>query len=454
MPSMLIKPPDDKGSEICEAIDKDFERLDAADAFYMAHCYRRAYGGGAILVGAQDGMKDLAEPLDEKRIESIDYLNALSGGWDGEVVAWSYYQDPTKPKYGMPEIYMMRNLGVPLAKIPAPGQSISRGEVLPLGPTGYGGTIWWVHESRLIIFPGRAVSRRARVQMRGWGDSIFTRVDEVLQQYGQTWGGISNLMTDFSQAILSIEGLAASIAGNKGVVASRALQINLSRSISRLLMIDSKEEFKRDTVSLGGVAEVLQQFALQLAAAADMPVSLLFGQAPAGLNATGDSDIRFFYDRVASWQKKELLPQMRRLLKLQLLARQGPTDGKEPKRWSVTARPLYQLTAVEEANRRKVIADTDQVYVTMGAVTAEEVAAKRFGGSSYDDGPIVIDFEGRAEMQAQQEADQQEMMRRQEEMHKAQVEATKNPLVPIETASEKDLVATEKPAAAEKSTDE
>ncbi len=185
-----------------------------------------------------------------------------------------------------------------------------------------------------------------------------------------------------------------------------------------------------------------------------MPVSLLFGQAPAGLNATGDSDIRFFYDRVASWQKKELLPQMRRLLKLQLLARQGPTDGKEPKRWSVTARPLYQLTAVEEANRRKVIADTDQVYVTMGAVTAEEVAAKRFGGSSYDDGPIVIDFEGRAEMQAQQEADQQEMMRRQEEMHKAQVEATKNPLVPIETASEKDLVATEKPAAAEKSTDE
>jgi hypothetical protein len=259
-------------------------------------------------------------------------------------------------------------------------------------------TVWWVHESRLLLFSNTTVSHRARVQMRGWGDSVYTRVDEVLQQYGQTWGGISNLMTDFSQAVLSIKGLAQSIAGNKGVVSSRALQMNISRSIARILLIDSEEEFKRDTVSLAGVAEVLDKFALRLAAAADMPLSLLMGQVQGGLGDASAGDIRYFYDRVASWQRRRMLPQLRRLIKLIFLSKDGPTSGKEPERWSVKPRPLYQLSATEKATQYLTMAQGDQIYYTMGAASAEEVAAKRFGGSDYDAGPIALDLDGRAGM--------------------------------------------------------
>lgn len=384
---------DDEGIQVAEELDGILETLGADAAFWQALCYERGYGGGAILIGANDGMSDLARPLDEKRIKSVDWLNVLSGGWDGEVVAWSYYQDPTKPNYGMPETYMVRNLGVPLARIPAPGES----PIQPVLPPA-GATVWWVHESRLLLFSGTAVSHRARVQMRGWGDSVFARVDEVLQQYGQTWGGIANLMTDFSQAVLSIKGLAQSIAGNKGVVSSRALQMNISRSIARILLIDSEEEFRRDTVSLAGVAEVLEQFALRLAAAAGLPLSLLMGQVQGGLGDASAGDIRYFYDRVASWQRRRMLPQLRRLIKLILLSKDGPTGGVEPERWSVKARPLYQMSSKEKSEQYLAMAQGDQIYYTMGSVSAEEVAAKRFGGSDYDAGPIVLDLEGRAGM--------------------------------------------------------
>jgi phage-related protein (TIGR01555 family) len=384
---------DDEGIEIAEELDGVLETLGADAAFWQALCYQRAYGGGAILIGADDGMKDLAKPLDEKRIKSVDWLNVLSGGWDGEVVAWSYYGDARKANYGKPETYMVRNLGVPIARIPAPGEP-SLQPVLP--PDG--ATVWWVHESRLLIFSGTTVSHRARVQVRGWGDSVYTRVDEVLQQYGQTWGGIANLMTDFSQAVLSIKGLAQSIAGNKGVVSSRALQMNISRSIARILLIDSEEEFKRDTVSLAGVADVLDKFALRLAAAADMPLSLLMGQVQGGLGDASAGDIRYFYDRVASWQRRRMLPQLRRLIKLIFLSKDGPTSGKEPERWSVKPRPLYQLSATEKATQYLTMAQGDQIYYTMGAASAEEVAAKRFGGSDYDAGPIALDLDGRAGM--------------------------------------------------------
>lgn len=384
---------DDEGIEIAEELDGILEVLGADQTIWQALCYQRAYGGGAVLVGADDGMQDMAAPLDEKRIKNVGWLNALSGGWDGEVVAWSYYNDPTKPNYGMPETYMVRNLGVPLARIPAPGEPM----IQPVLPPN-GATVWWVHESRLLLFSGTVVSHRARVQVRGWGDSTYTRVDEVLQQYGQTWGGIANLMTDFSQAILSIKGLAQSIAGNKGVVSSRALQMNISRSIARILLIDSEEVFKRDTVSLAGVADVLDRFALRLAAAADMPVSLLMGQVQGGLGDAAAGDIRFFYDRVASWQRRRMLPQLRRLIKLIFLSKEGPTSGVEPARWSIKARPLYQLSATERATQYLTTAQGDQIYLAAGVFSAEEAAAKRFGGSEYDPGPVALDLDGRAAM--------------------------------------------------------
>jgi uncharacterized protein len=397
---------DDESTEQVEALDGKLEELGAVNAVWKALCYERAYGGAAILIGADDGLA-LDRPLDEERIKDVKYLNVFSGGWDGECVAWSYYQDPTHPKYGMPEMYMIRNIGVPVAKIPAPGQKVTS----PVSTVATA-LIWWVHESRLLIFPGTAVSADLRVQMRGWGDSVFMRINQVLSQYDQTWGGVANLLTDFSQGVLSISGLAAMLSGNDkastgNIVTDRARTIQMTRSIARLMVIDSEEEFKRDTASLAGISDVLQQFALRLAAAADMPVALLMGQAPAGLNATGASDIRFFYDRIASKQKRRLVPILKRLIKLLMLSKEGPTDGAEPMRWTVKCNSLYQLTEQEQATLRKTVAETDAIYIDKQVLNPEEVAASAYGGSEWSM-ERTIDLDGRKKMAEQDAKDKAE----------------------------------------------
>ena len=63
----------------------------------------------------------------------------------------------------------------------------------------------YVHESRLIVFDGQPVSRRAQRESKGWGESVFTRVEEVLSQYKQTWGAVANLMQDFAQGVLKVK---------------------------------------------------------------------------------------------------------------------------------------------------------------------------------------------------------------------------------------------------------
>jgi phage-related protein (TIGR01555 family) len=422
-PKMPLEEPDDENAEIAEELDGILEELSVGDHIWQALAYERAYGGGAILIGADDGTEDLSQPLEEDRINEVRHLTTFRGGWDGEIVAWSYYRDPTEPNYGEPEVYMVRNTAIPSAPNPVPGQQQKAAVYDP--------KLRWVHESRLLVFPGVSVSREVKTQLRGWGDSIFTRIDEVLSQYGQTWGGIANLMTDFSQGVLKIKDLAQSMGSNNKNASrnltNRAFALNMTRSISRIMLIDAEEEFVRDTVSLSGIAEMMQQFSLRLAAAADMPVTLLMGQAPAGLNATGESDIRFFYDRVASKQKKRLGPKLKRLIGLILKSSEGPAGGKEPGRWNVEFRSLYQMSETEKAQLRKTVAETDQIYITQQVLTPEEVTVSAFGQSDWSM-ERTIDFEGRKKMAEQDAKDRKKaekqaatVERQQGEMHEATV---------------------------------
>lgn len=395
-PDLGIKDPGDAGdkaNEISEDMEAKFEELGASEAFELALQYKRAFGGGAILIGADDGM-DPIKPMDETNIEAVNWLNVFSGGREGEIIAWTYYRDPKSPKYGKPEIYAIRNIGVPINSITTFSAAGRKEEVIE--------PVFWVHESRLIIFSNVTVSPRARVQMRGWGDSVFVRVDEILSQYSQTWAGVSNLMSGFVQDVLSIEGNATKMAGGDKVskgrpLTKRAREIQRTKSIARMLVIDkATEEFKRHGISVAGVSDVLQQYALLIAAAYDMPVEVLFGQAPAGLSATGDSTVRFFYDRVASWQRRDLRPAVQRLSKLIFLSKNGPTGGAEPERWNVRMRPLYQASQKEVADTRKTIADMDAVYLDRGVYSPEEVAASGFGGSEWTM-ERTIDLKARAQ---------------------------------------------------------
>lgn len=381
----------DEGVTQAEALMGQLEELCADDRLFEALCYERAYGGGAVLIGANDGQTDLSKPLDMERIKSVDFLTSFTGGPQGELTAWSYYDDPSKQNYGEVEIYMLRNLSVPPA-LPVGASAQRRAAPMPQ-------MIQYIHASRLLVFGSMPVSRKVKIENSGWGDSIFTRIDKVLADYGQTWGGISILMSELSIATLAIEGLAQKFAaGNKASQGSplttRAMQMKLAKSIANMLLIDSKETFKRETASMSGVAEVIVQMCLRVAAAAGMPVSLLMGQAPAGLNATGASDVVFFQSSIGAKQRKRLLPQLRRLIRILMSAKDGPTQGVEPEKWSINFRPLYQPSSKEKAEERKVQAETDQIYANIGAVSPEEIAGSRFGGSEYST-ETTIDFEGR-----------------------------------------------------------
>lgn len=341
-----------------------------------AMVWGRLFGGGAIFIGANDGADErgIAEPLNEKAIQTVESLTVLDKQY---LTVHEWYRDPTEPLYGEPKTYYMT---------PSVSGGAQAAQII-------------VHHTRLVTFYGTLATIQARQQLEGWTDSVLQRPAKVLRDFNTGWQAVAHLFTDAAQAVFKIKGLIDQIAaGNTDTILTRMRLVDMNRSVARAIAVDSDtEDFTRQPYNFGNVDAVLDKFILRLAAAARMPVTILMGQSPAGMDATGESDLQWWYDSIVAERNTACLPQLERLLEILMLAKDGPTGGKVPENWSVIFPSLWEPTQKEETEIRKNMAETDTKYITEGVLLPEEVTLSRFGGAGYSI-ETSVDAELRQEM--------------------------------------------------------
>lgn len=336
---------------------------------FKARCFENAYGGGAIFPVINDAAGSLIEPLDENNIGEIKSLQVFE---PRELRPTRFY-DSTGAK---------------------PGEA-SHYQLIPISGMREGMPLVEIHESRLILFPGIRVTREELVGVEyGWGDNKLTRVRDVLNDFELTFGSAANLLQDFSQAVLKLDGLAEILGADGSAEASARLsEMNRWRSVLRAIVIDGKDSFSRETTSLAGYPDMMDRFMFRLAAAAEMPVTKLMGMAPSGLNATGEADADSWNATVDN-DRAHMKPMIERLIKLFMLSKTSPSKGKEPAVWSVSFPPLSMPSEKDIAETRKLVAETDWGNIDHGIVSADEIALARYGGDTYSM-ELAIDFKER-----------------------------------------------------------
>jgi len=341
-------------SEIKSALDDLHVLRKVTEAWTWA----RLFGGAALFVGADDG-RDPALPLDMNNIRAVRFVTVLD---KRELFPASWFRDPLSPYFGEPETYRFVRSGA--------GGTDSRE----------------VHATRIVRFDGAVTSRRRRQQNNSWCESELQRVIAKLRDFNGTSAAAATLVQDASQGVFKIKDLMSLIAQDKQDVVRKRLQLmDMARSIARSIMLDADgEDFTRVESGIAtGMADLVDKSFLLLAGAAEIPVTILFGQAPAGLSATGDSDIRWFYDRIDSARTNSVQPRIERIVSMFLRAKNGPTGGAEPDSWSIKFPSLYQLTDAESADLRAKQATIDAAYITAQVLTPEEVRANRFRRDGY-----------------------------------------------------------------------
>lgn len=321
-------------------IEKEEKRLGLKLKVMQAKILARLWGGAAIYIG--DG-GNATEELDVESIKKggLKYLTVMSRR---EVIAGQLEDDPTNQYYNKPKDYQVSNAVAFLD----------------------------IHPSRLMIQIGDMLpDPRLGNQNQGWGDSCLQSVYTALLQADSASANIASLLFEANVDVVGIPGLMELMSTQKdrNALTDRLSLAAAAKSITRMLFMDSEEEYTRNTISFANIPEVMQQFLMHVSGAADIPLTRFIGQSPAGLNSTGDGDMKNYQDHITSVQENDLEPAMAVLDECLIRS----ALGSRPDEIFYTWNPLEQMTEKERAEIGKLHAETAQVLSSTGLFMPEEL---------------------------------------------------------------------------------
>lgn len=321
-----------------QCLIQELETLCVQEKLMEALYWDRLFGLSCAVILADDGQA-LTEPLNLNNIRRVSGLEVFDKRDIFEDTS-SYITntDVLDKDFGKPERY----------------------QISPMG-----GSPFWIHRSRLLIFDGEMLPKTERIANNGAGLSCLDGIPAALNRVKTSFNKTVDIMDRVSTALLKLDGLTNILqteAGTNAVV-TRLNLIDLARRTLGSIAIDKDDEYEVFTIPLTGLTDIIQEFEQYLCAVTGIPFTVLFGRSPAGMNSTGQSDMQIYYDLVRRIQKRKLRGALEYLIKLIQLSEEGPTHGKELDKWSVKFKDLQPLNDLEQATLEKTQADT------MAAVT-------------------------------------------------------------------------------------
>ncbi|NTS31282.1 DUF1073 domain-containing protein [Phyllobacterium sp. BT25] len=329
---------DQKQIGIIEAEEK---RLGFWQKLYEVQIKARLWGGAALFIGTGD--PDLTEPLDIERIKKggIKYLTVLNRR---DITAGPIEQDVTAEWFGKPSWYEVT------------------------GAT----TFLRIHPSRLCIFVGNAHPDPLLAGVNtGWGDSALDSVITAMKQADSTAANIASLVFEANVDVFKTPDFMSSLADPdyEARIIRRFSLAATMKGINRALVMDASEEYERKTISFSTLPEVMQTFLQMVSGAADIPVTRLLGQSPAGMSATGESDMKNYHDRISSMQNMEITPAIHRLDECLMRSALGARPEEVFYSWA----PLEQMSEKQLAEIGKMNAETAKTLVDSGIFMGQEL---------------------------------------------------------------------------------
>ncbi len=337
-------------------------RLGLRKTVQRAMVLGRLYGGGAILIG--DGEQDiatLARPLDPRLPRGgLRYLHAVSR-WQLGVTEIDL--NPLSRWCGEPKCYTLS----------APGVS-------PLE----------LHPSRVVRFLGNPLPDPSLAGAL-WSDSVLQVLYDAVHAAALSLAGATSLLHEAKVDVVTVPNLSEHLSSAETTeqLSARFAYAAAMKSINNLLLLGDGESWSRQSVDFAGMPEMARTFLQVAAGAADIPVTRLLGQSPSGLSATGDSDVRNYYDMIAARQELDLRPQLERLDRL-ICWSEDIDEGA----LSFAFRPLWQLDEPSKAALALTRAQTTQIYAGLklwpDAVMARLVEAQFVADGTYPNAAAVF----------------------------------------------------------------
>ena len=336
------------------------ETIDVEGALVEAGYWDRLYGRSCIFIMADDG-GNADDPINFNKLERIKGLKVYDKRNIIEDMTGAFINDdPNDDNFGKNEYYSI---------------------------TPFNGKQFFVHHSRLLMFDGEILPNLERIQNNGAGLSCLNGVIKAIGRNDTAHARALDIIERISQAVMKLDGMSDLLQSEEGTeqVKRRLDLIDMARNLLNTIAIDKDDDFSIHNMSVAGVRELIQEFQQEIAGMTSIPVTILFGRSPAGMNSTGSADFENYYNLVRRYQRTKQKPALEKLIKLIQHCKSGPTNGKELEDWQIEFQPLMQMSEKEQvelnmskANSNKVKVETVQALVQGQLMTPDEARSYLF----------------------------------------------------------------------------
>lgn len=333
--------------EQCKAIQSVERTTKLRDRISTGLKWGRLYGGAAGLI-LIDGQEDLSQPLDMDAV--------LPGSFRG--------------------LYILdRWQGIS----PDAALTFEGGELVPASYSisdAAGHTAARVHHSRLVRFTGRELPDLERQAELYWGESEVEALYKDVVAHDNVSANMAALTFQANINTMEVKGLEQLLSLSSPDVQKRFWNTMKAQSVLRsnfgVQLVEQGNKMTNTQYTFTGLQEVYESMCLNLCGASHYPMTKLFGRSPAGMNATGESDLKNYYDYVDTLRESKLRPILDKLLPV--VARSA---GIEALDFEISFPPLWTPTASETASiakqKTEVIVSTFQAGLLDAGVAIQEL---------------------------------------------------------------------------------
>ena len=207
-----------------------------------------------------------------------------------------------------------------------------------------------IHHSRVIRQIGIQLPAMQAMTEEWWGESVIERMYDRLVSFDAATSGAANLIQKAHLRTVQIDKLREVLAaGGKAEenLLSMFHHMRMLQTNEGLTLLDKEDTFAAHSYTFSGLSDMILQFGQQIAGATGIPLVRLLGQSPAGLNSTGESDLRMYYDNVAAQQESRLRDGMMKVLRVMHKSLFGVLP---PDNFDFDFVPLWQTSTKEKAD--------------------------------------------------------------------------------------------------------
>lgn len=316
---------------VSEKMDTVAAELNLWPAIASVVQWGRLYGG-AIGVALIDG-QDMSTPLREDTVCEGQFRGVLTlDRWQLEP-SLSNLVTEFGPNLGLPKFYKVTDNAPALRGVS-------------------------VHHTRVLFrHVGVSLPYQQQLMENLWGMSILERLYDRLVSFDAATTGAAQLVNKAHLRTLSVKGLRQVVAAQGKPMEGLVSYVDVMRrfqGVEGVTVIDSEDTFAVHNSTFASSVDILVQLGQQISGALQVPLVRLFGQSPTGLNSSGESDLRTYYDGIAHHQQKELFFGACKMYRL--LARS--VGVQIPDNFSIQFNPLWQPTAEQKATTAKTSTDS------------------------------------------------------------------------------------------------